>query len=56
LALRPFQQARPAWPQQRLLGQAANGDVVTVDLAKDYQALLAAEEDVQMATVNPALL
>ena len=34
-------------PQQRLLGQAANGDVVTVDLAKDYQAQLAAEEDVQ---------
>ena len=34
-------------PQQRLLGQAANGDVVTVDLAKDYQAQLAAEEDVR---------
>lgn len=34
-------------PQQRLLGQAANGDVVTVNLAKDYQALLAAEEDIQ---------
>jgi outer membrane lipoprotein-sorting protein len=34
-------------PQQRLLGQAANGDVVTVDLAKDYRAQLAAEEDVQ---------
>jgi outer membrane lipoprotein-sorting protein len=34
-------------PQQRLLGQAANGDVVTVDLAKDYQAQLAAEDDVQ---------
>jgi outer membrane lipoprotein-sorting protein len=34
-------------PQQRLLGQAANGDVVTVDLAKDYHAQLAAEEDVQ---------
>jgi len=34
-------------PQQRLLGQAANGDVVTVNLARDYHATLAAEEDVQ---------
>ena len=34
-------------PQQRLLGQAANGDVVTVNLAKDYQAQLSAEEDIQ---------
>jgi outer membrane lipoprotein-sorting protein len=34
-------------PQQRLLGQAANGDVVTVNLAKDYQAQLAGEEDIQ---------
>ncbi|MBI3285144.1 MAG: outer membrane lipoprotein-sorting protein [Burkholderiales bacterium] len=34
-------------PQQRLLGQAANGDVVTVNLAKDYQASLTAEEEVQ---------
>ena len=33
-------------PQQRLLGQASNGDVVTVNLAKDYKAELAAEEDV----------
>lgn len=33
-------------PQQRLLGQAANGDVVTVNLARDYKADLAAEEDV----------
>jgi hypothetical protein len=33
-------------PQQRLLGQAANGDVVTVNLAKDYQAQLAGEESV----------
>ena len=32
-------------PQQRLLGQAANGDVVTVNLAKDYRAELAGEED-----------
>lgn len=34
-------------PQQRLLGQAANGDVVTVNLAKDYQARLSTEEDIQ---------
>lgn len=34
-------------PQQRLLGQASNGDVVTVNLALDYQAELAGEEDVQ---------
>ncbi len=33
-------------PQQRLLGQASNGDVVTVNLAKDYRADLAGEEDV----------
>lgn len=34
-------------PQQRLLGQAANGDVVTVNLAKDYKAQSATEEDTQ---------
>jgi hypothetical protein len=34
-------------PQQRLLGQAANGDVVTVNLAMDYRAQLAGEETVQ---------
>jgi hypothetical protein len=33
-------------PQQRLLGQASNGDVVTVNLAKDYRAELVGEEDV----------
>lgn len=33
-------------PQQRLLGQAANGDVVTVNLSLDYQAKLVAEEDI----------
>ena len=33
-------------PQQRLLGQAANGDVVTVNLAKDYKAEMKGEEDV----------
>lgn len=34
-------------PQQRLLGQAANGDVLTVNLAKDYTAQLAGQEEVQ---------
>jgi hypothetical protein len=33
-------------PQQRLLGQAANGDVVTVNFARDYDARLAGEEHV----------
>lgn len=33
-------------PQQRLLGQASNGDVATVNLAKDYRPVLAAEEDI----------
>lgn len=33
-------------PQQRLLGQAANGDVVTVNLARDYEAELLGEEEV----------
>jgi outer membrane lipoprotein-sorting protein len=32
-------------PQQRLLGQAANGDVVTVNLSKDYIAELVGEEE-----------
>ena len=34
-------------PQQRLLGQASNGDVATVNLAKDYRATLLGEEDIQ---------
>lgn len=34
-------------PQQRLLGQASNGDVVTVNFALDYKAVAATEEDVQ---------
>ncbi len=34
-------------PQQRLLGQASNGDVVTVNFAKDYRAETAVEEDTQ---------
>lgn len=33
-------------PQQRLMGQASNGDVVTVNLAKDYTAKLLGEEQV----------
>jgi hypothetical protein len=32
-------------PQQRLLGQASNGDVVTVNLARDYIAELRGDED-----------
>lgn len=34
-------------PQQRLLGQASNGDVATVNLAKDYRATLIGEEEIQ---------
>ena len=34
-------------PQQRLVGQASNGDAVTVNLAQDYQASLMGEEDQQ---------
>ena len=34
-------------PQQRLLGQAANGDVMTVNLARDYRARLDGEEAIQ---------
>lgn len=33
-------------PQQRLVGQASNGDVVTVNFARDYQASVTAEESV----------
>lgn len=33
-------------PQQRLMGQAANGDVVTVNFARDYQAASATEESI----------
>ncbi len=33
-------------PQQRLLGQASNGDVVTVNLARDYKAKIEAEESI----------
>lgn len=34
-------------PQQRLLGQASNGDVATVNLARDYKATLAGNEDIK---------
>jgi outer membrane lipoprotein-sorting protein len=34
-------------PQQRLLGQASNGDVATVNFAKDYKATLVGEEEIQ---------
>ncbi|MEO8204195.1 MAG: outer membrane lipoprotein-sorting protein [Betaproteobacteria bacterium] len=40
-------------PQQRLLGQAANGDVVTVNLARDYRAELAGEETIQDGDRQP---
>lgn len=33
-------------PQQRLLGQASNGDVVTTNFAKDYRAVAATEEEI----------
>lgn len=33
-------------PQQRLMGQASNGDVVTVNFAKDYTARLDGEETI----------
>lgn len=34
-------------PQQRLMGQASNGDVVTVNFARSYQATLEDEEAIQ---------
>lgn len=34
-------------PQQRLLGQASNGDVATVNFAKDYKATLVGDEEIQ---------
>jgi hypothetical protein len=33
-------------PQQRLMGQAANGDVLTVNFARDYKAAVAAQESI----------
>lgn len=40
-------------PQQRLLGQASNGDVATVNLAKDYRATLIADEEIQDGERRP---
>ena len=40
-------------PQQRLLGQASNGDVATVNLAKDYKAALVGEEEIQDGERKP---
>lgn len=34
-------------PQQRLLGQASNGDVATVNLSRDYKAKLLATEEIK---------
>ena len=36
-------------PQQRLMGQASDGDVVTANFAKDYTAKLLGEETLQDA-------
>lgn len=38
--------------QQRLMGQASNGDVMTVNLARDYRATLAGEETLKDADRN----
>ena len=40
-------------PQQRLLGQAANGDVVTVNLDADYRASLGGEVKIQDGDRQP---
>ena len=40
-------------PQQRLMGQASNGDVVTVNFSKDYNAMLVAEETVNDGERKP---
>lgn len=42
-------------PQQRLLGQAANGDVVTVNFARDYRAAIAAEESISDGERKPRM-
>jgi len=38
--------------QQRLMGQASNGDVMTVNLARDYRATLSGEETLKDADRN----
>ena len=40
-------------PQQRLLGQAANGDVVSVNLARDYKGTTVGNETLQDADHQP---
>lgn len=40
-------------PQQRLIGEAANGDVVSVNLARDYKSQLVGAETVQDADRKP---
>jgi outer membrane lipoprotein-sorting protein len=40
-------------PQQRLIGQASIGDVLTVTLSVDYSATLTAEETIQDAARQP---
>ncbi len=40
-------------PQQRLLGQASNGDVVTVNFARDYRATSAEAEETQDGERQP---
>ncbi|GAA0540777.1 outer membrane lipoprotein-sorting protein [Rhizomicrobium palustre] len=40
-------------PQQRLLGQASNGDVATVNLSRDYNSTLLGEEKLNDADKQP---
>lgn len=40
-------------PQQRLMGQASNGDVATVNFSRDYKATLAATETIQDGERQP---
>jgi hypothetical protein len=40
-------------PQQRLIGQASDGDVLTVNLARDYSSKIVGEESIQDADHQP---
>jgi outer membrane lipoprotein-sorting protein len=40
-------------PQQRLIGQASNGDVVTVNFARDYKAAITGAESISDADRKP---
>jgi outer membrane lipoprotein-sorting protein len=42
-------------PQQRLMGQASNGDVMTVNMHKDYKADLAGDETITDSGKNKVL-